>query len=140
MHVRVNATRKDMESARVELVGVFIQVPSNFSDPAISDRDVHVLDTASGDDVSAADDWKTQWISGVFDSRPRRGRRPARSRLRLECLEDRAVPATFTVTTALDVVDPADGRLSLREANRKLGLLPEEEFDRLLRPEAMTHP
>src|SRR5438552_3656969 len=30
--------------------------------------------------------------------------------------------------------------LSLREANRKLGLLSEEEFDRLLRPEEMTHP
>jgi fumarate hydratase class II len=30
--------------------------------------------------------------------------------------------------------------LSLREANRKLGYLSEEEFDRLLRPEAMTHP
>jgi fumarate hydratase class II len=30
--------------------------------------------------------------------------------------------------------------LSLREANRKLGLVTEEEFDRLVRPEAMTHP
>jgi fumarate hydratase class II len=28
--------------------------------------------------------------------------------------------------------------LSLREANRRLGFLPEEEFDRLVRPEAMT--
>src|SRR5262245_61925746 len=47
-------------------------------------------------------------------------RRPAPTRPfarpRLECLEDRSVPAIFTVTTALDVVDPADGRLSLREA------------------------
>jgi predicted outer membrane repeat protein len=34
----------------------------------------------------------------------------------LECLEDRTVPATFAVTTTLDLVDPADGRLSLREA------------------------
>jgi fumarate hydratase, class II len=30
--------------------------------------------------------------------------------------------------------------LSLREANRKLGILPDEEFDRLVRPEDMTHP
>jgi len=35
---------------------------------------------------------------------------------RLECLEDRMVPATFTVTTPLDVVASADGKLSLREA------------------------
>jgi hypothetical protein len=38
------------------------------------------------------------------------------SALRLECLEDRAVPATFNVTTTLDVVDPADGKRSFREA------------------------
>jgi fumarate hydratase class II len=30
--------------------------------------------------------------------------------------------------------------ISLREANRRLGFLSDEEFDRLLRPEAMTHP
>src|SRR5947209_11082115 len=34
----------------------------------------------------------------------------------IECLEDRLVPATFTVTTPLDVVNPNDGKLSLREA------------------------
>ena len=33
-----------------------------------------------------------------------------------EGLEDRSMPATFAVTTTLDVVDPADGKLSLREA------------------------
>ena len=38
------------------------------------------------------------------------------ARPRLECLEDRSVPATFNVTTTLDVVDPADGKRSLREA------------------------
>lgn len=38
------------------------------------------------------------------------------AKLRLEFLEDRSVPATFNVTTALDVVDPADGKRSLREA------------------------
>ena len=45
-----------------------------------------------------------------------RTRRARSSMLRLECLEDRSVPATFHVTTILDVVDPADGKLSLREA------------------------
>jgi len=38
------------------------------------------------------------------------------AKLRLEHLEDRTTPSTFTVTTKLDVVDPADGKLSLREA------------------------
>src|SRR5262245_27843270 len=33
-----------------------------------------------------------------------------------------------------------EGDLSLREANRKLGMLSEEEFDRLMRPEEMTQP
>jgi parallel beta-helix repeat protein/predicted outer membrane repeat protein len=45
--------------------------------------------------------------------------RPARRaspRLRVERLEDRAVPATFNVTTALDGVTSGDGRRSLREA------------------------
>ena len=43
--------------------------------------------------------------------------RPARPiTLRLESLEDRSVPATFNVTTTLDVVDPLDGKRSLREA------------------------
>jgi CSLREA domain-containing protein len=37
-------------------------------------------------------------------------------RPRLERLEVRSVPATFNVTTTLDVVDPADGKRSLREA------------------------
>jgi len=41
------------------------------------------------------------------------------ARLRLECLEDRTVPSTFTVNTTLDVVDAADGQLSLREAITK---------------------
>ena len=37
-------------------------------------------------------------------------------RLFVERLEAREVPATFVVTTTADVVDPADHRLSLREA------------------------
>ena len=45
-----------------------------------------------------------------------RTRRARPSTLRLECLEDRSVPATFNVTTTLDVIDPADGKRSLREA------------------------
>jgi Right handed beta helix region len=44
-------------------------------------------------------------------------RRPARVRLALEPLEDRAVPATiFTVNTLADEIVPNDGFLSLREA------------------------
>jgi hypothetical protein len=43
-------------------------------------------------------------------------RRSNRCRPRLEVLEDRAVPAIFNVTTTLDVIDPNDGLLSLREA------------------------
>ena len=39
-----------------------------------------------------------------------------RCRLRVEPLEDRTTPAVFTVTTTADVVDSADGKLSLREA------------------------
>jgi predicted outer membrane repeat protein len=42
---------------------------------------------------------------------------PFRARpLKLEFLENRAVPATFTVTTTLDELTPGDGKLSLREA------------------------
>jgi predicted outer membrane repeat protein len=37
-------------------------------------------------------------------------------RPRLELLENRAVPATFTVTTTIDELIPGDGKLSLREA------------------------
>jgi len=44
--------------------------------------------------------------------------------LRLEPLEARAVPATFTVNTALDVVDPTDGKLSLREAISRANTTP----------------
>src|SRR5438067_12259611 len=43
-------------------------------------------------------------------------RRQARFRPGLEMLEDRAVPAMLDVTTPLDVLDPNDGLLSLREA------------------------
>ena len=44
-------------------------------------------------------------------SRPRRCFVPG-----IERLEDRIVPATFTVTTTLDAVNALDGKLSLREA------------------------
>jgi predicted outer membrane repeat protein len=36
--------------------------------------------------------------------------------MRVEPLEDRTMPSTFTVTTPLDVVSATDGKLSLREA------------------------
>src|SRR5690348_2385454 len=52
----------------------------------------------------------------LFPQRPRTRRGTPRRRLQFEVLEDRLVPATFTVTTTLDVVDPNDARLSLREA------------------------
>jgi predicted outer membrane repeat protein len=42
--------------------------------------------------------------------------RPRPARLALQPLEDRSVPATFNVTTTLDVFDPTDGKRSLREA------------------------
>jgi len=42
--------------------------------------------------------------------------RAAESKLRSECLEDRTVPATITVTTLLDDLTPQDGTVSLREA------------------------
>jgi hypothetical protein len=41
------------------------------------------------------------------------------TRLRLEHLEDRSVPSTFTVNTFLDEATPDDGKLSLREAVMK---------------------
>src|SRR5947209_16691098 len=42
--------------------------------------------------------------------------RKSHARLRLEPLEAREVPASFTVTTLTDEADPNDGQLSLREA------------------------
>ncbi|MBI1916589.1 MAG: hypothetical protein HYS12_17915 [Planctomycetes bacterium] len=47
---------------------------------------------------------------------PARRQQHARFRPALEMLEDRAVPAMLNVTTTLDVLDPNDGVLSLREA------------------------
>ena len=61
--------------------------------------------------------YRLAWWRGEESRRrthPGMDKRPGR--LRLECLEDRAVPATFTVNTALDDVIPANGKLSLREA------------------------
>lgn len=70
-------------------------------------------------------------------------------------LDDKRIAAhleqSLMLVTALTPVigyDPAaalaklayEENLTLREANRKLGLLPEAEFDRLVRPDAMTYP
>src|SRR5262249_53562135 len=60
---------------------------------------------------------------------PRAARHP--KRLRVELLEGREVPATFTVTTFVDVVDPADGRLSLREAGGRANTTPRPDTIRL---------
>ena len=59
-----------------------------------------------------------QWFRAEADhSRRCRGcRRPRHWRLNVEHLEDRTVPSTLRVNTALDEVIPADGMLSLREA------------------------
>src|SRR5262245_23182108 len=48
----------------------------------------------------------------------RRAAAASRPRFRpaIEALEDRSVPAVLNVSTALDLVDPNDGLLSLREA------------------------
>jgi len=56
----------------------------------------------------------------------RRARHHGRVRppLRLDALEQRSVPATFTVNTALDVVNAADGKLSLREAITRANTTP----------------
>src|SRR5437870_2749769 len=45
--------------------------------------------------------------------------RPKRCRLHVEMLEDRHMPSTFMVNTVLDMVNPGDGKLSLREAITK---------------------
>src|SRR5690349_25058312 len=52
----------------------------------------------------------------LFLRRPDTRRGAPRRRPQFDVLEDRLVPATFTVTTTLDVPDPNDGKLSLREA------------------------
>src|SRR5262245_22447920 len=59
--------------------------------------------------------WLRNWTS---KHAPQTQRRPAARRFRpsIEMLEDRAVPAVLSVATSLDVVEPNDGVLSLREA------------------------
>jgi CSLREA domain-containing protein len=58
-------------------------------------------------------------LSRIFGQKAGTKRRSLQKKcaLRLECLEDRRVPATFLVNTFADVVNPnKDGVLSLREA------------------------
>lgn len=57
----------------------------------------------------------SQFLARFLRPAPRPVKR-RRFRLGVESLENRLVPATFLVTTFADVVDPNDGRLSLREA------------------------
>src|SRR5262245_15010671 len=57
-----------------------------------------------------------------------------RQRLCLNSLEDRLAPATFNVTTTLDVVDPADGKRSLREAITAANNNPATEVDVIVLP------
>src|SRR4051794_12581802 len=57
------------------------------------------------------------WITRLLSVPSRQKTRRTRQRPpRLELLEDRAVPATITVTTAADTVVPGDTMVSLREA------------------------
>src|SRR5947209_14472507 len=58
--------------------------------------------------------WFSSWLQ---DKKVSRKQRPAnRFRPKLEMLEDRAVPATLTVNTTLDVLGHDNGTLSLRQA------------------------
>src|SRR3954452_5366273 len=67
----------------------------------------------------------TSWLRDLVSrlnfrhGRQRRGRLPRRLSarpLRLQAPEDRTRPTGLNVTTPLDVIDPDDGLLSLREA------------------------
>src|SRR5262249_23027167 len=59
------------------------------------------------------------WLTGIKNNSqyaPKTRKPTRRHRLAVEPLEDRSVPATFAVNTALDTVVAGDGKLSLREA------------------------
>src|SRR5262245_21992857 len=55
-------------------------------------------------------------LKSGWSRRHRRPRRTPALPLWLETLEDRSVPAVFTVSSLTDVVNPNDGVLTLREA------------------------
>jgi predicted outer membrane repeat protein len=55
-------------------------------------------------------------LSWLRTPKTTRSARQPRIRLLVEELEDRSIPAILNVTTTLDVIDPNDGLLSLREA------------------------
>ena len=56
--------------------------------------------------------------------RHRRAKSSLNARPRLECLEDRSVPATFTVNSTLDNLTAGDGKLTLREAITRANTTP----------------
>src|SRR5207302_4027653 len=74
-----------------------------------------IRESSTSEDLPMADQSYRPWqtFTRLFRKSPSRRKRP--TKLTLEHLEDRVVP-TLTVTTFADVVDPNDGRLSLREA------------------------
>jgi CSLREA domain-containing protein len=58
-------------------------------------------------------------FQGTASRKYRRGTRPTQKagrKLLLDALEDRLAPATLTVNTTADVVNPSDGTLTLRDA------------------------
>src|SRR5262245_12406706 len=73
-------------------------------------------------------------LSRVFGSQsnPTRLSRPKKCALRIEVLEDRAVPATFVADVFTDTVGSPPGHLSLREAITKANQNPGPDTIRLL--------
>jgi hypothetical protein len=65
-----------------------------------------------------------RFLSWLRTPKTTRSARQPRFRPRIELLEDRSIPAILNATTTLDVIDPNDGLLSLREAVIQANALP----------------